>query len=402
MSNPKNESTSRQNLEKMFKKGKIPYALDESSYKRFSERNMIFSRVSWDDSYRAYQRRISEKSAQKVGKKGYSRVGYAAQDASWTVYDHFRGAFDWESIQDSNQASPTQIITKLPKYESLDHKENTKIIKRVGQIFGACDVGICELESGKDFIYTSDRTGNTIDFPNDMKYAIVMLIEMDYLAIRTSPNLPSAITTGHGYSRMAFAIACMAEFLRYLGYKAVPAGNNVGISVPLAVKAGLGQFGRNGLLIHPKYGQRVRICKVFTDFPLIPDSPIDFGVTEFCRVCKKCAEHCPSKSIPYDRDPTWESQWNSISNNDGVYKWYVNVDKCYEYWVRNTADCSNCIRVCPFTKPLGLSHDVIRFFIKHFKFLNRLWLFGDKFLGYDKKKDPDKFWHSKEYLGKKI
>lgn len=400
----------RSQLEKDFKKGKLPFAIDKNEYHRFSERNNIFARVVWDESYSSYRRRITEKAPQKVGKKGYSRIGYAAQDSSWTIYDHFHGAFDWNSVgrNSDKKILPTQVSSFFPKFESTDIKADTQLVKRVSQIFGACEVGITKLDPELPFIYTENRRNEPINFPEEMEYAIVMLIEMDYYALKTSPALPASITTGNGYSRMAFTIACMAQFIRQLGYKAIPAGNDTGLSVPLAVKAGLGQFGRNGLLINPKYGQRVRICKVFTDMPLIPDEPIAFGVTQFCRICKKCARHCPSQSIPYETDPTWESSWDTISNNNGTYKWYVNVDSCYDFWVKNSTDCSNCIRVCPFTKPPGIAHNIARFSIKHFPFLNRMWIWMDNLMGmlpwwqYGKKDDPHKFWQSKKYLGKEI
>ncbi|MFX1286640.1 MAG: reductive dehalogenase [Promethearchaeota archaeon] len=404
------ENKQRLQLEKEFNKGTIPFAIDRSKYRRFSERDTIFARVVWDESYSSHMRPITERASQKVGKKGYSRMGYAAQEASWTIYDYFYGAFDWKSAggDSDKKILPTQLLNVLPKLESTDIKMNTQLIKRIGQVFGACKVGIAELDPDLPFIYTHNRINEPINFPKEMKYAIVMLIEMDYHALKTSPALPASITTGNGYSRMAFTIACMAESLRKLGYQAIPAGNDTGLSVPLAVKAGLGQFGRNGLLITPKYGQRVRICKVLTDLPLIPDKPIDFGVTQFCRVCKKCAKACPSQSISYETDPTWETPWDTISNNNGTYKWYVNVDTCYDYWVKNSADCSNCIRVCPFTKPPAISHDIARFFIKHFRFLDRMWVWMDGLMAkfpwwrYGRKDDPEKFWRSKRYLGKKM
>jgi epoxyqueuosine reductase len=155
------------------------------------------------------------------------------------------------------------------------------------------------------------------------------------------------------------------------------------------------------LLIHPKFGQSVRIAKVFTDLPLIPNSTINFGAANFCRSCKKCAELCPSRSIS-SGEPTWESPWGTPSNNDGVYKWYVNAETCYEFWVRNSTDCSNCIRACPFTKPPGLVHDITRFFIRNFRFLNRLWIRLDDIMGYGKGEEPDNFWESKTYLNKKM
>ncbi|MHA2347685.1 MAG: reductive dehalogenase [Candidatus Hodarchaeales archaeon] len=393
---------SRKELESKFRKGKIPYALDEEIYERFSERNTIFARVGWDKSFSGYHRAISEKESAKVGMKGYSREGYAAISGAWTVYDEFRGAFSWEI--ERKEKSLTQYSSKLPKFDSTNLKKNAKIIKRIANVFGACEVGLTEIDPEHPFIYTHNRQNEPLTLPEGVKYAVVMLIEMDYKALKTSPALPSGITTGNAYSRMAFAIACMAKFLRSLGYKAIPAGNDTGISVPLAVKAGLGQVGRNGLLIHPKYGQSVRICKVYTDFPFEVDHPINFGVIQFCRICKKCAQYCPSQSIPYDEDPSWESPFNTVSNNPGAYKWYVDVDSCYNYWVKNSSDCSNCIRVCPFTKPPGIGHDIARFFIKRFPVLDPLWLRIDNLMAifpwwrYGKKDDPEEFWKSKKYL----
>jgi reductive dehalogenase len=398
----------REKLEKEYIQGKIPYAVD-SSFKRFNERNIIFSRVTWDQSYNMFMHPVSERAARKVGNRGYSRPGYSAQSAAWTIYDHFHGAFNWNSVKADFQSSPTQLNSALPKFKTSDPKENNKIIKRVAQVFGSCGTGIAHLDANHSWIYTHDRENNPISLPDGVEYAIVMLCEMDYDALKTSPSLPSSITVGDAYSRMAYAIACLAEFIRDLGYQTIPAGNGTGLSVPLAIDAGLGQAGRNGMLVTPKFGQRVRICKVYTDLPLIPDQPIDFGVTQFCRTCKKCAKHCPSQSIPYDTDPTWESPWNTISNNSGsTYKWYVNVDTCYEFWVKNSADCSNCLRVCPFTKPQGMGHDIARYFIKNFPVFNKFWLWLDNFMAkmpwwrYGKKARPNQFWRSNKYLDRKI
>ncbi|MHA1977472.1 MAG: reductive dehalogenase [Candidatus Hodarchaeales archaeon] len=395
----------RKQMESAFRKGKISLAIDKSVYKRFSERDMIFARVMWDETYSGYRRAINEKESAKVGMKGYSQEGYAAMNAAWMVHDTFRQAFSWENPKEA-ASSPTQSTTKLKRYESQDLINNSKIIKRISKVFGACAVGVTELDPDLPYVFTHNRQNAPVNFPDGIKYAIVMLIQMDYQALKTSPALPSSITTGNGYSRMAFAVASMADFLRNLGYQAIPAGNDTGLSVPLAIQAGLGQVGRNGLLINPKYGQAVRICKVYTDFPLEIDEPIDFGVTQFCKVCKKCAKYCPSQSILYDDDPTWESPWNSVSNNDGAYKWYVNVESCYEFWVKNSTDCSNCIRVCPFTKPPGLAHDIARFFIKNFSFLDPLWLRLDNFMAYfpwwryGRKNDAKRFWKGSKYLDK--
>ena len=160
---------------------------------------------------------------------------------------------------------------------------------------------------------------------------------------------------------MAFTAGLLAQFIRGLGYQAIPSGNDTACSIPMAIDAGLGEIARNGLLITPQYGPRVRLAKVFTDLPLVPDAPIQFGVWEFCRTCKKCALKCPSKSIPLG-DASAEPR--NISTRPGVTKWSINAETCLAWWAANGSDCSNCIRVCPFNKPPGRLHDLVRLGIR--------------------------------------
>ena len=114
---------------------------------------------------------------------------------------------------------------------------------------------------------------------------------------------------------------------------------------------------------------------------------------EHIKTCKKCAKHCPSKSITHEAEPTWTG-YDTPSNNSGTYKWYVDPDSCYNFWVQNGADCSNCIRVCPYTKSRHWSHGVVRWFIKYMPWLNRFWLYSDNLFGYGRRKKPKEFWDS--------
>jgi len=187
---------------------------------------------------------------------------------------------------------------------------------------------------------------------------------------------------------MAFTSWELAEFFRELGYRALPAGNGVGLSIPMAVDAGLGELGRMGLLISPKYGPRVRIAKVITDMPLVSDSPIRFGVTEFCEVCKLCADQCPSAAVSKE-GRTWKGQ--SHSNNPGVYKWYTEGAKCYDF---NGFSCSNCKRVCPYTKPNNSwLHQMSRKIIEgNFGVLGKMMVTLDQASGYGVQLQDTEFW----------
>jgi len=156
----------------------------------------------------------------------------------------------------------------------------------------------------------------------------------------------------------------------------------------MAIDAGLGELGRLGLLITPKYGPRVRLAKVITDMPLVPDSPISFGVREFCEACMLCAEHCPSSAIT-DGTRTWKGK--SLSNNPGTLKWYIESEKCYDF---NGFSCPNCKRVCPFTKPNNSwLHQMIRQIIKtRVSQLNKLMVELDQASGFGQQLQDTKFW----------
>ena len=53
------------------------------------------------------------------------------------------------------------------------------------------------------------------------------------------------------------------------------------------------------LLITEKFGSRVHLYDVIlTDLPLATDKPIDLGVEELCKECRKCASTCPTKISP--------------------------------------------------------------------------------------------------------
>jgi len=384
-----------------------PYRIDEATYRRFDQKYIGFARVHWDEGFKAYGKGILSNAPSRVEKNlpGYSRVAYALQTASWTVYDTFAGAFSRTRIGDAGSDEGPVDRTEDPLTRSLgpwrpeSPGEASAVLKRAAQVFGACAAGVAGVNPF--WLYSKRISGEPVELPEGVRHAVVMLIEMDDYGIDASPAVAGGVASGSGYSRMAFAQACMAEFIRNLGYTAVPAGNDTALSVPMAVDAGLGEFGRNGLLIHPVFGQRVRICKVFTDLPLHADRPVSFGAKRFCMTCMKCAQHCPSKSIPFDREPTWEGPYGTPSNNPGVLKWYVNVDSCYAWWTANTADCSNCIRVCPYTKTPGWHHAVPRFFIHRLPLTNRLWILLDTLMGYGRQKDPEAFFRRDRWLGKK-
>lgn len=364
--------------------------------KPFDQKNEMFCRPLWEEELLDLGKKFYFTEVLPKNRAGFRLTDLAMVNAAWhlenTSAQGVAGgrtgmyAWEWEKIYKFPRV-PSGL-----RIDTDDPRAMTRDIKKVAAFFGASLAGVCRLD--RDWVYSKaysrqDLVSVPNDLPEGLQFAIAIGIEMDYNAIRYSPSSPASAATGLGYSKMAFTAGLLAHHIRGLGYKAVACGNDTACSIPIAIDAGLGELARNGLLITPEFGPRVRLAKVFTDLPLIPDQPIDFGVWDFCKTCEKCADKCPSKSIAYG-DPTEKP--NSVSNREGVLKWPINAETCLAFWAANGTDCSNCIRSCPFNKPEGRLHDIVRWGICHTPRLNRLFLCGDDLFGYGKKRKADNFW----------
>lgn len=69
----------------------------------------------------------------------------------------------------------------------------------------------------------------------------------------------------------------------------------------LAYQAGLGFFGRNHCLIHPKYGSYFTIGAILTTLALPPDIPLAMN----CGSCTRCFTACPGKALSHERFNPW-------------------------------------------------------------------------------------------------
>ncbi len=319
------------------------YVIDTEAYRRFDQRRTVFGRIVHDEGAPYYGKSMYENVPKIIseGREGCTREEFAKALGAWTVYNYFSGAFSRVKLTGPNSVMAEPAIAKKPEVEP---SEMSRVIKEAAKRYGASLVGICPLD--RRWVYSRDLDGEPVEIPERMTRAIVMAIGMDPGTIRTSPKWAACAESALGYSRMAFVIACLAEFIRNMGYNAVPAGNDTALSIPLAIDAGLGELGRNGLLITPELGPCVRLCKVITDLPLETDKPVEFGVREFCRKCRKCVEVCEVDAISAQTEPSFNVA--CPSNNTGIERWAVNVDRCYSFWIENGGDCSSCIAVCPF------------------------------------------------------
>lgn len=369
-----------------------PFPIADS---RFDQKNEMFKRSVWDEAVKADGERFYRDIVYQ-DKPGYRRLDYAFRNGSWNLewsaaFGNSRsnfGLYSWDAV------SP-KLIPYLEAGPPLEDSPEgmSAAVKKVARFVGADLVGICALHPNWVYSHEFDlleREHRTLEVPEGIQNAIVLAVAMDYRGIRSAPTGVGGAATGLGYSKMAFVANLLATFIRGLGYRALPCGNDTALSVPLAMAAGLGEWSRMGLLVTPEFGPRVRLCKVLTDLPLAHDEYRSFGVVEFCESCEKCAERCPSRAIPSGGTTT---EGHNISNQSGPRKWYVNAEKCFGFWAKNRMDCATCIRVCPFNKEAGHLHDTARALVKRrSRALNRALVRLDDTLGYGDLRPVRDFW----------
>ena len=366
-------------------------------FERFAQKEDVFRRSWWDERIRSEKARKFYETYRKpleTWRKadGFTQKDYALRNASWHVSDIFTELKQDEDRREGFSDAFTlyrDVAGQKTEFETLE--EAAEEVKRVAKGFGASLAGITD--NDPRWLYTekfSDMSGTSRpnDVPEDLPYVIVTAQAMDYDLIRTVPSALSGAATGLGYSHDALVVLSTAQYIRNLGYNAVASMNDSSLAVPLAIKAGLGEYGRLGLLVTKEYGPRVRLGKIYTDMPLAIDKPIRFGVKEFCDTCRKCANACPVGAVP-DGAPSTD-RYNQ-SNIKGVRKWSVDGEKCFSYWTAQNSDCSICIRVCPYNKDFSKWYNRLGIRLAG-TFLRRFMLFLDNRLGFGERMKPRIWW----------
>lgn len=237
----------------------------------------------------------------------------------------FQAAYTYPELQPvaaiRNEA-PAQKLTEEARDFALAHE--------------ADDVGIAPMDPHYIF------EGYSIDHA----WVIILALAHDYERLR---EVPSDETNGIGvcdvgdqYARGTRSSYNLANWIRSQGYSADPYPGPMATAlllIPPAIAAGLGELGKHGSLISPRFGAGVRLAGVTTAMPLVPTSPRRFGADEFCATCQVCTNACPPGAITPQKQMV-----------RGVERWYVDFDKCIPYFAE-AASCGICIAECPWTRP---------------------------------------------------
>jgi len=147
------------------------------------------------------------------------------------------------------------------------------------------------------------------------------------------------------YHRIRLLTRRISSFLESLGYKTIVYPELLP-QKRMAQLAGLGNFGKNTLIINPKYGPWIRLHSILTDAEMLPDKPFE---EDLCRDCAECIRACPVGALkPYVVD----SEKCLLGINDSKRS-KPEIKPIFEqYAPRITKNsylmCMMCQKVCPY------------------------------------------------------
>lgn len=335
---------------------------------RFSQMNDVFTRAFWDDAVRsddadAFFASYRMEAAPRRG-DGFTQKDFALRNAAWLISDLVSERSAGEGLREGFQGPIRADTPVAPEKAPLgDAASEAAQIKGIARMFGADLVGITHRDDRWHYAERPDvRTMTPVanDLPDGLSHVIVMGHAMDADLVQAYPSALAGAATGREYSHEAAIVMQVAAYIRNLGYQAVASMNDTALVIPYAIKAGLGEYGRNQMVLTPEYGPRVRFSKIFTDMPLAVDRPRSLGLKAYCEGCDLCARACPVRALPFGApDFGEEVSAGSPSTYRGVRKWSSNAEACFGYWAKLKTDCAICMRVCPFTPPRRGPLDVL-------------------------------------------
>jgi len=350
---------------------------------RFDERDIMFARARYQSGDGKYERYYANRPEQEKRDKKTRTFPDLGEPGSktWDPLnpDVCMAMFKWiDRVSDTADGPVAQ--EKIP----VSPLDASRRLKGMARFLGAADVGTTAV--GPEHVYThigrgTGEWGSELK-PEDFPFALVFTIEMRADHLGSAPLQPALVDSGRQYVEGAKIAFVIAEYLRSLGYnaRAHHDGNYRLIMPTLAVDAGLGEIGRHSLLITPRQGTRVRIGAVTTELPLEQAERLSFGVDDFCAICKKCATNCPSNSIPSGEKTAQR----------GTSYWKIDEESCFRTWRSYGTDCGICVNSCPYSRPSGGVHSLIRFACRQTPLSRRFFhAMDDLFYG----KRPRSTWH---------
>ena len=243
------------------------------------------------------------------------------------INEILRQIFEEQYPRFNGPVAPEQRVFSSPE-EAAEH------LKAKSVELGADIVGICEIEPSD--VYQGRTCEHT--------HAIAVGQRMRWREFQVVPSPESAIECLRVYYTLGETVIQLAAYIRSLGYACTiehPIGDSNLLHIPIGLKAGFGELGRHGSIIHPKIGPLFRMGSVALSMPLAVDHPIDAGIAKFCDICRACRKYCPPGAIPDERSP------EAGSDHLGYDRYVVDTGRCFPYFSKHYY-CLICLPVCVY------------------------------------------------------
>jgi len=358
------------------------------------ERDIMFSRaalVPGSERFEAYYRTHPEHRTAddffrlepgllQPGTTQFHTVGFAAADAAFWTIELLRPYAEGGGTEGGGAGIPgpgpgspgSGEAARAGSYrggtapDAVDPEAITDFLKEWTLKCGAHSAGVTRLRDYHLYSHIGRGEGWGSPVRLDHPWALALTVEMDREMVDRAPGSPTVMESARRYLEAGVMAIQLAELIRRLGFQArAHVDGSYRVICPLVARdAGLGEIGRMGLLMTPRLGPRVRIAVVTTDLPLAPDQPLDDTSTlDFCMRCRKCAECCPSRALPFG-DPE--------SDERGIRRWKIDAEACFTLWTKMGTDCARCMAVCPYSHQDNLLHDLVRRGIRHNALFRRM------------------------------
>jgi epoxyqueuosine reductase len=118
----------------------------------------------------------------------------------------------------------------------------------------------------------------------------------------------------------------------------------------LAVRSGLGSYGRNNICYVPSIGSFLELVAVFSDMPCQTDNWQEAKMMENCQNCYACQKNCPTGAITSDRFLLHTERclvYHNEKKGDIPFPDWIDPS-----WHNCIVGCLRCQRVCPQNKSL--------------------------------------------------
>jgi len=150
-----------------------------------------------------------------------------------------------------------------------------------------------------------------------------------------------------------FESLILKEIIKEPGFK-IEYTNKLHVKL-LAVRSGLGKYGRNNICYVDKWGSMINLFAYFTDFQFKEDNWTEMRMMDQCKNCSICIKKCPTGAIPTPSDE------NFVINAGKCISVYNEIKGIIPDWVPSDAHnaligCMRCQKLCPSNREvIGLT-----------------------------------------------